>query len=254
MSEWNPVEMKALFEKKAKEKGCSYSAFVQTFANELLISRSALNGYLTKGSTGPKKSHIQKALYEKIKKELGYDILAKVPSQVDSKEVFVEDREQKLPEFCEKKLEEAFQRIYDYLMVAYNGGYTLLFERDCSPLLLYFEIYKPCMPNYLCKEFLEFLENRLSLMKEEARKNDGIIVFEGVGFFYECHLVDGKIVDEEDYELEEDYIDNNTEEHRTRILNLIRDVAEFWSKKVERLYPNGEGQATTIFKQFETSC
>lgn len=250
MSEWNPVEMNALFEEKAKEQGYSFRSFVEKFANEVGISRSTLQRYLT--DKEPKKYDVKKALYEKIEKELGYSMLEQSPTEVVSEDIFVEDRDQKVSEFCQIKLEEIFEQIHNYLKEVYNGSCTLLFERDSSRLLLYCEWCRPCMPNYLVHQVLKFFELSITLLKKEARK-EGIIVFDGVGFFYEWQLVDGKIKDEDDYELEEDYIDNNMEEHRTRILDFMKNFVEFWSKKVERLYPNGTGKATELLKQFTDS-
>ena len=81
-----------------------------------------------------------------------------------------------------------------------------------------------------------------------------MIIFEDVGFCYQDELQEGKTADVDDCELAEDYIDNNQEEHRERVRKFLFDIAEFWEKNVEQLYPNGEGQAWRVIMRFEEYC
>ena len=84
-------------------------------------------------------------------------------------------------------------------------------------------------------------------MRETAVGN-GMKIFDNVGFGY------SEDETEEDCELAEDYIENNIEEHRERILKFMYEFVEFWSENVERLYPKGEGQAKNILLRFEECC
>ncbi len=255
MREWNPKEMKGLFEEKAKKEGRSLRDYIIEFVSELSepIHYTTMVRYFKEGSKGPKGSKVKIALYEKIEKDLGYSMFIERADENEDNEIFIEDREKKLPEFCQKKLEEAFTNILRYLVDAYNGQYTLLFENDYSMLLYYFEIYKPCAPNYLCREIQEFFKNKLRAIKEEAI-NSGMIIFEDIGFCYQDELEEGETADVGDCELAEDYIENNLEEHRERVRNLLFDIADFWSENVERLYPKGEGEAKQVRERFEEYC
>lgn len=252
MRKWNPIEMKAMFREKARINGCSLRDFLKKFVEEMTvpISYNTLERYFLDGSKGPVKYEVRQSLYEKIEKDFGYRMFGESDGEVDSKEMFIEDREKKLPEFCQRKLEEAFANILQYLIEAYDGQYTLLFESDYAKLLYYFAIYKPCAPNYLCCEIKEFFKEKLSGIKEEA-VNSGLIIYEGVGFGYVEDLEEGEDADIDDCELAEDYIENNIEEHRERVRKLIYEVADFWSKKVERLYQDGTGQASDICERFD---
>lgn len=250
MREWNPKEMKLLFKEKAEEQGCSLRDYLKTFVNELStpIHYNTLERYFMDGSKGPKSLDVKISLYEKIDKDFGHRMFADTSEKIE--EIYIEDRDKKVPGFCQKKLEEAFAHIIDYLMDAYNGRFTLLFESDYLQLMYYFAIYKPCAPNYLCREIQEFFKNKRNEIKEEAA-NSGIIIFEDVGFCYQNDLGEGKFADIDDCELAEDYIMNNQEEHRERVGKFMYDIAEFWEKNVERLYPNGGGQAREVVKCFE---
>lgn len=254
MYEWNPMEMKLRFEEKAKQCGCSLTKYVEKFLKELeqehiYIDRATMIRYFEEGSNGPKSSEEKCSLYEKIAKDFE-DFEIHMFTDKDD-EIFIEDREEKVPKFCQKKLEGAFENILRYLVDAYNGRYTLLFESDYSKLLFYFEIYKPCAPNYLCCEVQEFFKKKFHEIKENA-VNSGMIIFEDIGFCYRTELSEGEDADVDDCELAEDYIKNNQEEHRERVINFMYDVVEFWEKNVERLYPSGEGQAKKFI--FEKYC
>ena len=251
MREWNPLEMRSLFEEKAKQKGCSLRAYLTEFVEELSepVHYTSMVRYLKDGSNGPRRSAEKVSIYEKIEKDFGVDMLQKIPNE-DEREIYIEDRHKKVPEFCQKKLEEAFARILHYIVDAYNGRYTLLFESDYSELLYFFVIYKPCAPNYLCCEIQEFFKDKLHSIKQEAI-DSGMIIFEDVGFWYQDMLDDGEIADVDDCELAEDYIENNQEEHRERVRKFLYDVTEFWEKNVERLYSDGVGQARSVIKRFE---
>lgn len=252
MREWNPAQMKLLFEKKAKEKGYTLDAFYKEFLEELdaPVSVRTLQRYFEEGSEGPGNGKVKDALYKKITRDFGYDMFAEEPTEDGAAELYMEDREKKLPEFCQRKLEEAFEQLLNYFKEAYQGQYTLLFESDYSGLLYLYAVYKPCAPNYLCCEIREFFKNKFAEIKDEAVKN-GLIIFEGVGFMYREELEDGEIADVNDCELAEDYIENNQEEHRERVKKFLHDTAVFWRENVERLYQNGTGRASEVCKTLE---
>lgn len=255
MRDWNPVEMQKLFRERAKQEGSSLRGYLTKFVEDLSqpVHYTTMVRYLEEGSNGPKRSAEKISIYEKMEKEFGIPMLSDSANIEEDREIYIEDRQKKVPEFCQKKLEEAFANILQYIVDAYNGRYTLLFESDYSELLFFFVIYKPCAPNYLCCEIQEFFKNKMCSIKQEAI-DSGMIIFEDIGFWYQDELQEGEIADVDDCELAEDYIDNNQEEHKDRVRKFLYDIAEFWEKNVERLYPNGEGQARRVIMQFEEYC
>lgn len=255
MRDWNPVEMKHLFQERAKQEGCSLRGYLTKFTQDLSqpVHYTTMVRYLMEGSNGPKRSAEKISIYEKIEKEFGISMFSDFSNCEEDREIYIEDRQKKVPEFCQKKLKEAFANILQYIVDAYNGRYTLLFESDYSELLFFFVIYKPCAPNYLCCEIQEFFKKKFHDIKQEAI-DSGMIIFEDVGFGYQEELQEGENVDVDDCELAEDYVDNNQEEHRERVRKFLYDVAEFWEKNVERLYTDGEGQARRVITQFEEYC
>ena len=255
MRDWNPAEMEQLFQERAKQEGCSLKSYLTRFLEDLSqpVHYTTMTRYLKKGNNGPKSSAAKISIYEKIEKEFGIPMLLDSTSQDEDREIYIEDRQKKVPEFCQKKLEKAFANILQYVVDAYNGRYTLLFESDYSELLFFFDIYNPCMPYYLYCDIQEFFKNKMCSIKQEAI-DSGMIIFEDVGFCYQDELQEGKTADVDDCELAEDYIDNNQEEHRERVRKFLFDIAEFWEKNVEQLYPNGEGQAWRVIMRFEEYC
>lgn len=245
--EWEPMEMKALFKEKAKEKGILITAFLKEFVAEVnvaegknIISEATLKRCFKEGSKGPKKE-IRLPVYKKIEEDFGYSLF------LDFEEVYIENSNAKVPEFCQKKLEEAFEEILQYLEEAYDGQRTLLMKNDYEILIYYLGLYKPCMPNYLSIDLQTFFAKQFKQMRETAVGN-GMKILDNVGFGY------SEDETEEDCELAEDYIENNIEEHRERILKFMYEFVEFWSENVERLYPKGEGQAKNILLRFEECC
>lgn len=251
MREWNPKEMKLLFTENAKEKGCSLRNYLKIFVDDLSvpIHYSTMERYFMENSKGPKSSSVKISLYEKIEKDFAYPMFETSSKNAD-KEIFIEDREKKIPYFCQKKLEEAFSNILKFVKDAYNGKYTLLFESDYSQLMYLYVIYKPCAPNYLCCEIQEFFKKMMHEIRKEAN-NSGIIIYENMGFCYQDELSEGEMPDIDDCELAEDYIENNKEEHRERVRRFTNDISKFWEINVERLYTMGEGQAKKVNKYFE---
>lgn len=250
MCKWNPEKMKSLFKKKAKEQGISLTRYLEIFGNELSppVSRKTMQRYLDQGP----KATAKKSFYEKMEKDLGFSMIEDDFRGFTVTESYLEDREKKIPKFCQEKLEEAFRCLIEYFEEAYNGQYTLLFEKDYSSLLYYFLLYKPCMPNYLCNDMERFFKKKKKEIRDAA-ENSGIIILEGVGFGYRDELNDGEIPNPDDYnwEIPMDYIENNIEEHRKRVRKFMYDVAEFWKEHVERLYPEESRQAVDIMKGIE---
>ena len=71
---------------------------------------------------------------------------------------------------------------------------------------------------------------------------------------YRKNLEEGETPNVDDYELAEDYIENNLEEHRKRVAKFWCNVVYYWSRGVECLYPDGTGIATETMAKAETEA
>lgn len=255
MRKWNALEMRKLFEEKAKEKGCALTEFLKQFANELdeeyriNIHYTTLNKYLWEGNKGPTKGEEKQALYKKIEKDFGYDMLGKEQVFLEDVEYFLEDKTEKLPKFCQEHLEAIFKTICSYLESAYRGEVSLLFENDFNVIVYHYMLCKPLLPNYVCINMQQFLEKKFAAIREEAEK-DGLIIVEGVGIVYKDDLAEGREPDIQDYVFMEDYIEGNLEEHHERVSRFFEDIATFWETNVETLYAEGTRSVKEMREHF----
>lgn len=244
MLEWNTQEIRELFERKAEEKGCSFSKLVKQFVSEInadgniYIDSSTLRRYLN-GEGEPTKGEIRQVLYEKIERDFGYDM----HKENDKDAVYhLEDNLEKLPAFCQTYLDSIFGKIYEYIKDAYLGRYAFMYENDFNYFAYTYMLCKPLLPNYICMKLKELLEAQIASVKKELDEK-GLILFEGVGVMYKDELEEGEEPNVDFCELTEDYIKNNLELHRKRVCNFFEEIASFWEKKVEVKYTE---ESTTV--------
>lgn len=250
MREWNAQEMRELFEKKAKEKGCSFTSFLKQFVDEMDVSNdmhwTTLRRYLS-GEGEPTKSSQKQALYEKIETDFGYDMQVDVPK--DSV-YYLEDTWEKVPLFCQEYLDIIFEKIYEYIEGVYQGQYSFLFENDFNYFWFNYMLCKPLLPNYVCT-VLEKLFNKITAFVKEELEKEEFILFEGVGIMYkdkrkECEQPNVKFCKNV-----EDYIETNLEAYRERVCTVFEVIAIVWEKRVEVLYPKESDTVKKARERFQ---
>lgn len=241
--QWDPEVAQKQLRMTAEASGCTVENVLEDIMKKMgddSISATGSRNQLKRDKLSIN-NWKQREMFMDILEDYGCKFPTRIHEQMSAEDVRVN-----LPDFCVQKVTEAYDKVCEYLIDAYNGERTLLFTKDYRKLSFYFDLYKPCLPNYVCIHILDFFKEKKEEMIRQVQE-DGFIIYDDLEFGYYDSSGEEILLDEKNFMLSQE------DKHKDRIKLFLFEFQVFWSLVVERTFPEGRGKATEyIEKMYNT--